>query len=251
MSQEQASISCPNCGVEIDVNEILYHQVDEQLKKKYADELARQKSKYETESARLGQLREQLEAEKLEQKAEIARQVSEGVKTKELDLKKRIQAEAAQEQADALSSLREELNLKSEKIKELNKTSVELERLKREKDELEASIRAESEKTFNQRLVDVREKIQKEESDKNEMKLKELEKQLEDQKRLTEEMKRKQEQGSMQTQGEVQELAIEEWLAEKFPLDSIQRQGAHRRAVQHGPGTIGRWVPLTSTCTRS
>jgi hypothetical protein len=35
-------------------------------------------------------------------------------------------------------------------------------------------------------------------------------------------MKRKQEQGSMQTQGEVQELAIEEWLAENFPLDVIQ-----------------------------
>ncbi|MEE8366649.1 MAG: DUF2130 domain-containing protein, partial [Gammaproteobacteria bacterium] len=51
---------------------------------------------------------------------------------------------------------------------------------------------------------------------------KEVLKQLEDQKKLTEEMKRKQEQGSMQTQGEVQELAIEEWLAEKFPLDVIQ-----------------------------
>ena len=36
-----------------------------------------------------------------------------------------------------------------------------------------------------------------------------------------EEMKRKQEQGSMQMQGEVQELAIEEWLAAQFPLDTI------------------------------
>jgi hypothetical protein len=35
-------------------------------------------------------------------------------------------------------------------------------------------------------------------------------------------MKRKQEQGSMQLQGEVQELAIEEWLAVQFPLDSIE-----------------------------
>jgi hypothetical protein len=34
-------------------------------------------------------------------------------------------------------------------------------------------------------------------------------------------MKRKQEQGSMQLQGEVQELAIEEWLAAQFPLDTI------------------------------
>jgi len=48
-----------------------------------------------------------------------------------------------------------------------------------------------------------------------------MQKQLEDQKKLTEEMKRKQEQGSMQLQGEVQELAIEEWLAEQFPLDTI------------------------------
>jgi len=34
-------------------------------------------------------------------------------------------------------------------------------------------------------------------------------------------MKRKHEQGSMQLQGEVQELAIEEWLATQFPLDTI------------------------------
>ena len=35
-------------------------------------------------------------------------------------------------------------------------------------------------------------------------------------------MKRKQEQGSMQLQGEVQELAIEEWLTAQFPLDTIE-----------------------------
>ena len=46
--------------------------------------------------------------------------------------------------------------------------------------------------------------------------------QLEAQKKLTEEMRRKQDQGSMQMQGEVQELAIEEWLAVKFPLDTIE-----------------------------
>ena len=34
-------------------------------------------------------------------------------------------------------------------------------------------------------------------------------------------MQRKQELGSMQLQGEVQELAIEEWLAAQFPLDTI------------------------------
>ncbi len=35
-------------------------------------------------------------------------------------------------------------------------------------------------------------------------------------------MQRKAEQGSMQMQGEVMELAIEEWLAAQFPLDTIE-----------------------------
>lgn len=222
MNQEANSINCPNCGQEIDVNEILYHQVDEQLKKKYADELAREKQKFDAQSLKLAADRKQFEADRNRQNEEIAKKVSEELKLKELALKKQIKTETEQEQSEALKAMRDELDQKSDKIKELNKTSAELEKLKREKNELEAAIRAESEKEFNKRLLEERDKISREENSRNELKLKELQKQLEDQKKLTEEMKRKQEQGSMQTQGEVQELAIEEWLAEKFPLDSIQ-----------------------------
>lgn len=222
MSQEKSIIKCPKCGVEIDVNDILYHQVDEQLKKEYNDELAKEKEKYEIQVSNLEKDRQKLETEKARQEGEIAKKVNDGLKEIEIALKKKIKAEAEEEQSDALSSLREELNEKSTKIKELNKTTVEFEKLKREKNELEESIKAESEKELNKRLLEEKEKIKKEESDKNELKFKELEKKFEDQKKLTEEMRRKQEQGSMQTQGEVQELAIEEWLAAKFPLDVIQ-----------------------------
>src|SRR5690606_26582417 len=75
---------------------------------------------------------------------------------------------------------------------------------------------------MNEQLLTERERIKKLEEEKNELKLRELQKQLDDQKKLTEEMKHKQEQGSMQLQGEVQELAIEEWLSTQFPLDSIE-----------------------------
>ena len=57
------------------------------------------------------------------------------------------------------------------------------------------------------------------------MKVKELEKQLEDQKKLAEEMRRKSEQGSTQLQGEVQELLLEELLQTTFPFDSIEEVG--------------------------
>ena len=222
MSQEKSVIICPKCGEEIDVNDILYHQVDEQLKKQYNNELAKEKEKYDQKSSMLNEERKKFEVDKKSQDEEIEKKVKDEVKQKELSLKKKLKAEAEEEQSDALSSLRDELEEKSCKIKELNKTSVEFEKLKREKNELEESIKAESEKELNKRLFEEKEKIRKEEDEKNELKFKELEKQLEDQKKLTEEMKRKQEQGSMQTQGEVQELGIEEWLSAKFPLDTIQ-----------------------------
>lgn len=222
MREDTRKIKCPKCGEEINVNDILYHQVDEQLKKRYNNELAKEKEKYERQASKIEKDRQKLEVERIKQDAEIAKKINAGLKQKELALKKKLTAEAEAEQKDALSSLCEELNEKSSKIKELNKATVEVEKLKREKNELEESIKAESEKELNRKLVEEKEKIQKEVNDKNELRLKELVKQLEDQKKLTEEMKRKQEQGSMQTQGEVQELAIEEWLAAQFPLDVIE-----------------------------
>ena len=197
-------------------------QVDEQLKKQYRDELAKEKEKYDTHTSKLNEDRRQLEAEREKQKEEIDKQVYAGLKQKEISLRKKIKAEAEEEQADALTSLREELDEQTNKTRDFNKTKVEFEKLKREKNELEETLKAEAEQRLNKILVAERERIRKSESDKNQLKFKELEKKLADQKILAEEMQRKQEQGSMQTQGEVQELAIEEWLAEKFPLDLIQ-----------------------------
>jgi hypothetical protein len=78
----------------------------------------------------------------------------------------------------------------------------------------------------------LKEQLLKEESEKINLKdqeyqlrLKELEKQLDDQKKLAEEMRRKSEQGSMQLQGEVQELLLEELLAVTFPFDKIEEVG--------------------------
>jgi hypothetical protein len=118
--------------------------------------------------------------------------------------------------------MQKELLEQSEKLKDLSRSKAEIERLKREKDELKESVLADAERILNQKLIEEKEKIRKFEQDRNELAFKELHKQLDDQKKLTEEMKRKQEQGSMQLQGEVQELAIEEWLAANFPLDSIE-----------------------------
>ena len=77
-------------------------------------------------------------------------------------------------------------------------------------------------KQLLQKTDEIKAQGAKEEQDKFELERMEYERKLADQKKLTEEMKRKMEQGSMQMQGEVQELAIEDWLQSNFPLDTIE-----------------------------
>ena len=75
MNQEKSIINCPQCVEEIDVNDILYHQVDKQLKKKYGDELAKEKEKYDARSSKLNEERKKFEADKKLQDEEVEKQV--------------------------------------------------------------------------------------------------------------------------------------------------------------------------------
>jgi hypothetical protein len=219
---KETQIKCPNCGTSIDVQDILSHQLEDELKKKFNAQLTEEKKKFEKEHEVLAKAKEEFEQKKLKEnelfQEKLDAKLKEGKRLLEEQLNKKIK----DEQADQFTMLQKELNEKSEQIKELHKTKAEIEKLKREKDELKGTIEAESQLKLNQVLLEEKEKIRKTEEDKNELRFKELQKQLEDQKRLTEEMKRKQEQGSMQLQGEVMELAIEEWLASQFPLDTIE-----------------------------
>lgn len=207
----QTQIKCPSCGTSIDVQDILAHQVEEQYKHQYQQKeamLAEQQRVFEEKKKRENELfQERLEKE---------------LKTQKQDLESAIRRKMSQEQEDQFKTMQKELDQKSEQLRELNRTKAEIERLKREKEELKEAAEAAAEKKLNEQLIAERERIRKTEEEKNELRFRELQKQLEDQKKLTEEMKRKQEQGSMQLQGEVQELAIEEWLQTNFPLDSIE-----------------------------
>ena len=220
--KKESQIKCPNCDSNIDVQDILSHQLEDEIKQKYQAKIIIDKKKYEAGEEKLKQ--EKLDFEKTKKKENelfqdrLDSQLKEEKKAIEVKLKSKLKEELSEQ----FEALQKELNEKSEQVKELNRSKAEIEKLKREKGELKEAAEAESQKKLNEILITEKEKIKKLEEDKNELRFKEMQKQLEDQKSLTEEMKRKQEQGSMQLQGEVQELAIEEWLAAQFPLDSIE-----------------------------
>jgi len=220
--ERETKIECPNCGTEINVNEILYHQLEDDFKKRFTSQLAEEKKKFDEGFEQLNIQKEEFERKKQKENELFQEKLQSKLKEERLVLEKQLKLKMDEQQADQFAAMQKELSEQSEKLKELNRSKAEIERLKREKDELKETVTAEAERILSQKLIEEKEKIRKSEQDRNELAFKELYKQLEDQKRLTEEMKRKQEQGSMQLQGEVQELAIEEWLVANFPLDTIE-----------------------------
>ena len=220
--KNENQIKCPNCGTSIDVQDILSHQLEEEIKQKYQSQIAAEKKRYESQQEQLKQEKLDFEQKKKRENVLFQERLENQLKEDKKEIEAKLKLKLKEEQSEQFEALQKELNEKSEQVKELNRSKAEIEKLKREKGELKEAAEAEAQKRLNQILTTEKEKIKKSEEDKNELRFKEMQKQLEDQKKLTEEMKRKQEQGSMQLQGEVQELAIEEWLAAQFPLDTIQ-----------------------------
>jgi len=217
----KTTIQCPKCGTQIDVNEILYHQLEAQMKGKFDGEVEEHRKKYK---AAMDEFKAKEEAFK-DQQEKFDEKLRDGVsiqlKVERQKLSDALKKQILDEQSESMALLQKELAEKSEQVKELNRSKAEIEQLKRAITEAEEVAKLKAEQMMSERLKEEKEKIHKLVDEQNELKLKEKDKQLEDQKKLIEEMKRKAEQGSMQLQGEVQELAIEEWLSVQFPFDTI------------------------------
>ncbi|CAI2768973.1 DUF2130 domain-containing protein [Flavobacterium collinsii] len=226
---EQSSIQCPNCGTPIDVNDVLKHQLEDSIRKEFQQKATAQSKEMELKNEQFEKAKAEFEAKKKQENELFAERLDRERKVAEKEITQKLKTKLEEENKDRLLLMEKELSEKSEKLRELNKMEGEIAKLQREKLEMKETIEAEAQKQLNATLVLERDKIRKQEEEKNELKIKEYQKQSDDQKKLIEEMKRKQEQGSMQLQGEVMELAIEEWLASNFPLDTIDeiKKGAN------------------------
>ncbi len=222
MEHTKDVLKCPNCGAFIDVSEVLYSQLKEQLQSEFAKASAEKETEMKAVIAKMKQREDEISRKESELEEAVERKVSAGLK-KELEAREKLMKKKLDEEnAEFVSGLRKELEEKSDKLRELNKTKAELERLKRDKDELAERISMEKEKEFTGKLNEEKMKLRKLAEEESNLKMKEREKIIEDLKSQLDEARRKAEQGSMQLQGEVQELAIEDFLRKNFPLDSIE-----------------------------
>lgn len=205
---------CPNCGSEIDVNELLYHQLEEQARLKYQEQLSQEQNKLKQQQA-------SLEARNREIDDTIKAQVAETLAGEKTKLLNQLKAQVERDQSERIGAMQAELADKSAKVIELNKLQGDLERMKREKEALRSEIELDVEKKFNAQMAEESSRIQKQLNEQVQFKVAEKEQVINQLKDQLSEAQRKAEQGSMQIQGEVQELAIEDWLRGEYPLDEI------------------------------
>ena len=224
----QTTIKCPNCQTEIDINEVLYHQLENKYKnehlaekKKLEAEIEAKRKEYKTHLDNLKAKEEEFKEQKEKFEEEIKKATQIQLKAERVKLQEDLRKEILDEQGESIALLQKQLEEKSNQVKELNNAKAQIGQLQREKEEMESSIMAKAELTLNEKLKFEKEKIQKATDEQNELKLRQKDEQLRQLQEQLQIAQRKAEQGSMQLQGEVQELAIEEWLKEKFPFDTI------------------------------
>ena len=218
----QSTITCPNCGTEINIEEALYTQ----LQKKFDADMNQERKKYKEAMADLYAKEENLKNQQAEFDKKLSDALTQQLQIEKLKLQERmskeIKATLAQENALQLKQLQEELDVKSKQVQELNASKAKIAKLERENAEIESKIKADAAIELNKKIEQEKQKAQKEAQERVDMKLKAKDEQLQQVKKQLEDAQRKAEQGSMQIQGEAQERSIEDYLAFQFKYDDIQ-----------------------------
>lgn len=217
-------INCPACGHDFHAEEV----ITKHLAKDFEQKLKEKEQSMQAEfAARLITL-EHREKE-FEQKKKLENELfNDRVEKERIKITQTLKNEQEKESQLKLSSLESQLKDKEKHLEKLMKASIENEELKRKLDSVKTQTELQMQEQLTAEVSKARIEIQGDEQRRSELRQKEMEKQLEDQKKLIETLQRKATQGSMQLQGEVQELAIEEYLKESFPFDEISevRKGA-------------------------
>ena len=222
MQTQHTQISCPNCNHTVDVHEVVYQQLSSEIQSRFDAQLKVEQQKLTDQQSKMQAMQQQLTAKEKNIELQIDSAIEERITAERTAIAKEERAKVDAVTRDSIKAMQEELNESAMKLKALNEAQAEVSRLQREKDNLKTTLEAENEQKLANKLVEERLNIQKVEAEKSELKIKEKEHLIATLNKQLTDAQRRAEQGSMQAQGEVQELAVEAWLAQQFPTDDVE-----------------------------
>ena len=212
-------VKCPHCGNKFSPEEAIQHDLRAKFEREFEQKLVANTKSLASKIQQEEEAKYKVQLQRLEEDRKIK-----SLRVKELEDQSITLQEREQKLMDREERIEHEMKkrlLEREKVIKEHADKNALDKALLEVREREAKLardREALELILKKRVNEETDKAREEERMKNA----ELQKKLDDQTRLINEMKRRTEQGSMQMQGEVQELAIEEYLTSSFPRDVIE-----------------------------
>ena len=112
MTTKESKINCPHCGGEIDVQHVLAHQLEEDIKKSYNSQLASEKLKFENQAKLLETEKIAFEEKKKRENELFQDRLDAKVKEEKALLEVKLKAKLEQEKGEEFKLLEKELNEK-------------------------------------------------------------------------------------------------------------------------------------------
>lgn len=221
-------VKCPHCGNKFSPEDAIQHDLRAKFEREFEQKLTANTKSMASKIQQEEQAKYKIQLQRLEEDRKLK-----AVRLKELEDQSITLQERERKLMDREERIEHEMKkrlLDREKIIREHAEKNALEKALLEVREREAKLHRDRESLelyLKKRVHEETDKAREEERMKNA----ELQKKLDDQARLINEMKRRTEQGSMQMQGEVQELAIEEFLTTSFPRDLIEEISKGKRGA--------------------
>ncbi len=224
-----STITCNQCGVEIEVSAALQGQIEAQVlsaaHKQHAAELARVKEEAEATTKQERKAVQELLKKKLEGERVMLIEQAKA----DLDLaKQRLEAQVANEQKKQamqqelmVKTLRDDAENEKQQSKQLREQLNELMKSLREEKQARQNAELEAQKRLAREESKIREEVQKAADEKQRLNLAAKEKTITDLQKALDDAQRKAAQGSQQLQGEIMELDLERALADAWRDDNI------------------------------
>lgn len=226
------TITCPHCQKPFALDDVLTHQIEENLQKQFEEKQQQKLKEFEEKEKILKEQQIQLEVSQKESEQRLKKQLEESRQQLEKEheetmriekerLLKEAKAAAARDKEDEMKLLNEQLTEKEKKLDEARKAELSLRKEKNELEESKKMFELEKQRQLDEERKKIQEEAQKKVQEEYHLKDAEKDKKLRDLTLALEEAQRKAQQGSQQTQGEVLELELEELLRTTFPHDEI------------------------------
>jgi hypothetical protein len=225
----EGTVKCPNCGAEVKLTESLAAPLVATVRAEYEEKLRTSTAEMNHREQALHARAVELERAHAGLEAEIAAQLTERLELERRNIaqaeneraRKQVELEL-QKQANDLRDRDGRLLQLTEKLKAAQEAQAALLTKERDLDDARRELTLEVERRVQGSLEEIRQTAQRQAEEALELKVKDRENQIQALGKQIDELKRRAEQGSQQAQGEVLELALEQQLRTRFPLDQIE-----------------------------